>query len=201
VEWDDALEQNPRVRAELARGHLRAERWLRLNAGRVVLRLETMMGIHREMFRGAFPDVAGRLRGPAPEYVPRNVSFGVYRGVPSGEVPAECRVLCERLEGYIRHLDGLQSDPESEWFTDQVLTVAAYAHCELIRIHPFVNGNGRLARTVINYFAWRYGFLPITYERPKGEYLAAVRVWLRYRKIEPFKQMLRGTWEPRLEPT
>ncbi|MBI3974626.1 MAG: Fic family protein [Chloroflexi bacterium] len=199
VEWDDELERDLRVVEAIVKGHLRVERWLTQEADKVLLRLDVVTGFHREMFRGVFPELAGRLRGPAPEYIPRNVSFGTFRGVHSDVVWREYRALCARLEQYIKQLDQQRSQADQGWFTDQVLTAAAYAHCELIRIHPFVNGNGRVARTCINYSASRYGFLPVPFERPKGEYLDANRAWLRYRKIEPFKEFLRPLWDGRPE--
>jgi hypothetical protein len=60
VEWDDALEQDPRATAELIKGHERVERWLRHRAGDTTLRLSVLTGFHRVMFAGVFPDLAGR---------------------------------------------------------------------------------------------------------------------------------------------
>ena len=89
----------------------------------------------------------------------------------------------------------LQSETGFEEFSEAVLKAASYAHCELLRIHPFVNGNGRLARTVVNYFAVRYGFLRIQYDRPAGEYNEAIRAWLYHRNINGFMDFLRPTWQ------
>jgi Fic family protein len=129
--------------------------------------------------------------------VHRNVSFGVNAGTPADRVPEECDALSERLEGFIRQLDEYRGRSGAVDLGEEVLKVASYTHCELIRIHPFVNGNVRVASTTINYFAWRYGYLPVPFERPKGEYLDALRAWLRYRKIEPFMGHLRPSWERR----
>jgi Fic family protein len=71
-----------------------------------------------------------------------------------------------------------------------VLTAAAWTHCELVRIHPFPNGNGRISRLAINYYCHRYGLLPIAIERPRGDYIEAIRAWLYYKKIEPCAGLL-----------
>ncbi len=42
------------------------------------------------------------------------------------------------------------------------IELAAFAHHELTRIHPFVNGNGRVARLLCNLILMRRGYPPIT---------------------------------------
>jgi fido (protein-threonine AMPylation protein) len=74
------------------------------------------------------------------------------------------------------------------------LRVASYVHCEVIRIHPFVNGNGRVARLCLNYFARRYGMRAISFERTNGDYLDANRTWLDRRVIDHFVDFLRSRW-------
>ena len=41
------------------------------------------------------------------------------------------------------------------------IELAAYAHHELVRIHPFVDGNGRTARLLMNMILMRKGYPPI----------------------------------------
>jgi fido (protein-threonine AMPylation protein) len=46
--------------------------------------------------------------------------------------------------------------------------IAAFAGGTIIRIHPFLNGNGRMARLVMNFFIHRYlGIMPFYIDRPK----------------------------------
>jgi fido (protein-threonine AMPylation protein) len=52
----------------------------------------------------------------------------------------------------------------------QVITLCAWAHGEFVRIHPFADGNGRMARAVILWLETRYG-LPVFIDlrpRPSG---------------------------------
>jgi Fic family protein len=41
------------------------------------------------------------------------------------------------------------------------IELATYAHHELVRIHPFIDGNGRVARLLCNLILMKYGFPPI----------------------------------------
>ena len=40
--------------------------------------------------------------------------------------------------------------------------VAAYLHDELVRIHPFIDGNGRTSRLLMNLYLLRNGYVIIT---------------------------------------
>jgi Fic family protein len=48
-----------------------------------------------------------------------------------------------------------------------VLTFMSWAHGEWARIHPFANGNGRIARIWANWIALRYGMPPFARLRPR----------------------------------
>ncbi len=53
---------------------------------------------------------------------------------------------------------------------------AAQAHLELVRIHPFVDGNGRTARLLTNLLLMRSGYPPAMYSATeRREYLDAIR--------------------------
>ncbi len=57
-----------------------------------------------------------------------------------------------------------------------VLT-AAYLHDELVRIHPFVDGNGRTSRLLMNLYLLKSGYMPITLKggsEAKLEYYSAL---------------------------
>lgn len=67
-----------------------------------------------------------------------------------------------------------------------ILELCAWSHAEWIRIHPFVNGNGRTARLWANSLAMRYGLPPFVRLRPRPDdgYGAAG------------DQAMLGNWEP-----
>jgi fido (protein-threonine AMPylation protein) len=197
IDWDDPLEQTAAAAAITTRGILRVELWLRANASATPLTLTLVTGIHRTMFEGLFPDFAGRLRGPAPRYVPSDVEFGNYHGVRHLEVPAACEMLFRDIGRLVDQLDAMRAILDADEWSREALKVAAYLHCEIVRIHPFVNGNGRTARVCLNYFAWRYGMAPVAITRPKGEYLEANVTWLQLRVIEHMVDFLAPLWQRR----
>ena len=42
------------------------------------------------------------------------------------------------------------------------IELAAWTHAEFVRIHPFIDGNGRTSRLIMNYQLMINGFLPIS---------------------------------------
>jgi|SRR6218665_292121 len=65
-----------------------------------------------------------------------------------------------------------------EWFNstnDHTVKVAAELHYKFIRIHPFDDGNGRVARLLVNYVLLRNGYSPIIIKsRDKENYITAL---------------------------
>lgn len=42
------------------------------------------------------------------------------------------------------------------------IELAAWTHAEFVRIHPFIDGNGRTSRLIMNYQLMINGFLPVS---------------------------------------
>jgi Fic family protein len=42
------------------------------------------------------------------------------------------------------------------------IELSAWTHAEFVRIHPFIDGNGRTSRLLMNYQLMRQGFLPVS---------------------------------------
>jgi hypothetical protein len=75
----------------------------------------------------------------------------------------------ERLQAVADRLDallpaGIALDPDG---LEAVIELAAWAHSEWVRIHPFCNGNGRIARSLTNAILMRYGLPPVLRLRPR----------------------------------
>lgn len=121
---------------------------------------------HRETYRGVplpVPCYAGEIRdtdAEFPELIGYEVAVGTAMGAPSSEVPAALAAFEAGLQAIIARMDraiavGDRPGTSADLFA--VLEVAAIAHGEWVRIHPFANGNGRIARLWANWVSVRYG--------------------------------------------
>lgn len=83
---------------------------------------------------------------------------GLYRNV-NIKINGSMHTPCDYVKVY---------DRMKKYFNDvnygerQGIEKIAYAHLQLAKIHPFLDGNGRLARLVLNYFLIKEGYLPIS---------------------------------------
>lgn len=75
--------------------------------------------------------------------------------------------------------------------SDDFLTVAAYFHCRFETIHPFADGNGRVGRTLLNYYFMINNIKPlIIYDEDKKLYYECLQVFDTKQDIEPLKKFL-----------
>lgn len=67
------------------------------------------------------------------------------------------------------------------------LSLAAYTHTEILKIHPFIDGNGRIARLLMNYQLMGHGFLPINIKcAERAEYYNLINDYAHSGELEPF---------------
>ena len=133
---------------------------------------------HRQTMKGlAVPDTAyvGRFRGEPGAQV--EVVIGAAEGVAYENVEAQLDEFERRMQAVVAALDA-EYPAGAELDTDAVAAVAelaGWAHAEWVRIHPFVNGNGRTARMWANFLLQRFGLPPVMRLRPRphGDYAAA----------------------------
>ena len=52
--------------------------------------------------------------------------------------------------------------------------IAAYLHDELVRIHPFIDGNGRTSRLLMNLYLLRHGYVMVLLKGDAESKLAGV---------------------------
>lgn len=114
------------------------------------------------------PNVLGCFRGePGLEGVA--VYAGSREGTSAALVAGEVDAFVERLQAVAHRLDALlpggkELDRDG---LEAVIELAAWSHSEWVRIHPFCNGNGRIARMLTNAILMRYGLPPVLRLRPR----------------------------------
>lgn len=80
-----------------------------------------------------------------------------YRTVPvmilgSNHTPPSPYLIEERMENFMAEFQRKKKDGEHP------ILIAAYLHGELVRIHPFIDGNGRTSRLLMNLYLLQHGY-------------------------------------------
>lgn len=97
---------------------------------------------------------------------------GLYRQMNVGLIgsihqPPDYVKVYDRMRRMMNHLDFE--------FSGTTIEKAAYIHLSIAKIHPFLDGNGRLGRLLMNYYLMADGYLPISInDAIKGEYFEAL---------------------------
>ncbi|MCM1308082.1 MAG: Fic family protein [Butyrivibrio sp.] len=77
---------------------------------------------------------------------------------------------------------------------------AAWTHAEFVKIHPFIDGNGRTSRMIMNYQLLTQGFLPVSITKESRlEYYEALETYAINGNLNPFADMLAELERQRLE--
>ena len=84
---------------------------------------------------------------------------------------------------------------EMEASGEHPVLISAYLHDELVRIHPFIDGNGRTSRLLMNLYLLRHGY---TLVNPKGSnedkiaYYKALEASHTEHRPEEFRRLVAG---------
>ncbi|VIO92764.1 Uncharacterized protein BM_BM9267 [Brugia malayi] len=103
--------------------------------------LQDILDIHSHVLGFVDPEVAGVFRKS-------QVFVSSFTTVPANMVPGEM----EEMVKWLNEEDSLLLDP---------IERAAIAHYKLVSIHPFIDGNGRTARLLMNLILMQSGFPPV----------------------------------------
>ena len=79
------------------------------------------------------------------------------------------------------------------------MELAAWTHAEFVKIHPFVDGNGRTSRLIMNYQLMVHGFLPISIAKESRlDYFDALESYAVEADLKPFVDFIATLEEQRL---
>ena len=89
---------------------------------------------------------------------------------PGGMIPPSWSLVPGEMATWIEEANSLE--PTALTFPEQL----AILHCRFEQIHPFLDGNGRVGRLVLNLILIRLGYPPaIIYKRDRDRYLRALQ--------------------------
>ena len=84
-----------------------------------------------------------------------------------------------------------------EWFRDKseqletsAVLIAAEFHYRFVRIHPFDDGNGRLARLLMNFVLMRFGYPPVIIKNEDKDNYIAVLEQADFEILQPFVEYI-----------
>lgn len=95
---------------------------------------------------------------------------GIFRNVPvlisgSKHVPPQPYIIEKQIEDFISQYQEMENNGIHP------VRIAAFLHDELVRIHPFIDGNGRTSRLLMNLYLLRHGYAIISL---KGDALSKI---------------------------
>lgn len=85
------------------------------------------------------------------------------------------------MEEYIKNIEKLKLHPVKK---------AAFIHHEIVRIHPFVDGNGRVARLLTNLFLMKNGYPPIILKKEDRKHYYQVLSYADNNYFSPFANFI-----------
>ena len=129
------------------------------------LTLELILGLHKSLLTNIDDAIAGRFRS-GKEWV----RIGNHLGANPQFVPA---LMQELVDGYNR--------AEHSYFLDAI----AHFHAEFETIHPFVDGNGRMGRVLVNLQLMNAGLPPIIIQN-KSKHTEYYPLFTNYRSTLKF---------------
>lgn len=117
---------------------------------------------------------------------------GRYRTVPvlisgSRHMPPQPYLIEKQMEDFMlrfREMEASGTHP---------VDIAAYLHDELVRIHPFIDGNGRTSRLLMNLYLLRHGYVMVLLKgdtESKLRYYKALETSHVDKKATPFRLLV-----------
>ena len=135
----------------------------------------TILQIHALILRGIDRQNAGRYRT-----VPVLISG-------SRHVPPQPYLIEKQMEDFLLRFREMESEGIHP------VDIAAYLHDELVRIHPFIDGNGRTSRLLMNLYLLRHGYVMVLLKgdaESKLAYYKALETSHVDKNPAPFRQLV-----------
>ena len=126
---------------------------------------------------------------------------GRYRSVPvmisgSRHTPPQPYLIEKQMEDFILHFQELEAQKAHP------VLIAAYLHDELVRIHPFIDGNGRTSRLLMNLYLLRNGYVIVNLkggDESKLAYYSALEASHMKKRPDAFQKLVAKAEKAALE--
>lgn len=155
------------------------------------LSIPLILDIHRVLTEGTYDERRYVINGERPgEFKKHDYVTGV------NEVGSQPDEVESDLSELIQEVNSIGAkDP---------LKAGAYLHARFESIHPFADGNGRVGRTLLNYWLMVNDYPPmIIYDEDKSDYYAALQKYDEQESLDDLASFLEAqtvkTWERSME--
>ena len=158
------------------------------------LSVELIKKIHKLLTKGTYDEIRYNKNMERPgEYKKHDYVTG------RNEVGSNVENVMGDMQNLVTEVNNISTND-----SENVIKIAAYFHNVLEEIHPFVDGNGRLGRTLVNYILMTHDLPPIIiYNEDKKYYYAALEKFDEEQDlssmVEFFKYEMEKTWEVTLD--
>ncbi len=115
------------------------------------------------------------------------IAGGLYRNVDirvngSKHTPCSYIKVYDRMNKFFYDINN---------YTGSVVEQAAYAHLQIAKVHPFLDGNGRMARLMMNYVLIANGYFPVSIPmKRREEYFNCLEEFKVNKTMKPFLDLL-----------
>ena len=134
--------------------------------------VEMMLLLHKMMMANINTEIAGRFRQP-----------GEYVRVGTHIAPAPERIM--------ELITGMLYEYKAVYDSTTIIKRLSRLHLTFENIHPFVDGNGRMGRVIINYILVREGYVPVNIKFvDRQRYYEAFSEFDRNEKTEIMEEIL-----------
>lgn len=153
---------------------------------------ELIKEIHKKLTQGTYDETRWKKGERPGEYKKNDYMVADGQGALPADVPDEMKDLCKEMTDV----------PDKG---ENILKAAAYLHCKFENIHGFADGNGRVGRTIMNYFLMIHNYPPLViFNDTKNKYYQALGIYDKTGSIEEFaeymKTAMEETWEIKRAP-
>lgn len=149
---------------------------------------ELLARLHLRLF-GGVRQHAGRMRSD--DYGSEYLTFGPNRSNHRSTVVTEI----SRIFGHVeRAVQSFTDNRDAAEYEESAIKLVAWVQAEIIKVHPFEDGNGRSTRVLCDALLMYLGLRPIPIEAVKEEYNACLNEYFRNGNIAPLCDLLIRTY-------